>query len=219
VHLIPKKLSARGFTVLELLIATLVFSVILVVITAGVMSFTRQYYKGVVASKTQSTARAIMSEVTQSLQFGRTITTGLTNGSVKGFCVDNKLFSYVPGQQVEVNPVSAKHQGYHGLVVDGSAGTCSISSASQLSLPNSTALTDPANQRELLSDHMRISDLSVNPVPGIPGAYKVSVRVIYGDDDLLSSTTAWDTARCKGSTGSQFCSVSELTTTVQKRLQ
>lgn len=211
-----RRRTSGGFTVLELLIATLVFSVILLVITAGVMSFTRQYYKGIVASKTQSTARAIMGEITQSLQFGRTITVFPTTSGKDGFCIDNKLFSYVTGQQVETSPVSAKHQGYHGLVVDSSGGTCSSASAALLSVPNSAALPKPATQRELLSDHMRIGQLSVtSPTPGL---YEVKLRVIYGDDDLLSST-AWATARCKGNTGSQFCSVSELTTTVQKRLQ
>jgi hypothetical protein len=200
---------------MELLISTLVFSVILLVITAGVISFTRQYYKGVAASKTQATARAIMDEITQSLQFGRTVTAGLSSGAVRGFCVDNKLFSYVPGQQVEQAANASKHQGFHSLVVNTSGGVCGPSSSSSLSVPNSPTL--PATSRELLADHMRIGELSVTPSPA--GLYVVKLRVIYGDDDLLSSTTNWATARCKGSSGSQFCAVSELSTAVQKRLQ
>jgi hypothetical protein len=46
----------------------------------------------------------------------------------------------------------------------------------------------------------------------------VQVRVIYGDDDLLSNPTAAN-ANCKSQAGSQFCAVSDLTTVVVKRVQ
>ena len=205
--------SSQGFTVLELMISTVVFSMVLLVITAGIISFTRQYYKGVVSSKTQATSRAIMSEITQSLQFGRTVTVLPKTSGIEGFCVDNKLFSYVTGRQVEASP-SGGSQGYHGMIVDSNGGTCGPGSKSKLSVPNSSAPL-PATSRELLADHMRVGYLSVEDKGA--GLYAVKLRVIYGDNDLLSSSD-WKTALCKSESGSQFCSVSELTTTVQKRL-
>lgn len=50
--------------------AMLVFSVILTVVTMGVISFSNRYYKGVHASTTQNTTRNIMSTITQAIQFG-----------------------------------------------------------------------------------------------------------------------------------------------------
>jgi len=43
-----------GFTLVELMIATMVFSVILLVITYGVVRFTNSYYKGLNSSTTNS---------------------------------------------------------------------------------------------------------------------------------------------------------------------
>ncbi len=206
--------GSYGFTVLELLVSTLVFSVVLLVITAGIIAFTRQYYHGVINSRTQATTRAIMAELTQSLQFGRTVNLGLVNGSANGFCIDNKLFSYVTGQQVESSPDTTQHQNYQGFVENNNGGTCSATSGSSLSVPATAVL--PSGERELLGDHMRLGDLTIQPTAG--GLYRVHLRVIYGTDDLLSSTN-WATAVCKGGSGSQFCSVSELTTTVQQRLE
>lgn len=209
----PATKFAAGFTLLELMIATSVFAVILLVVTAGILSFTRQYYKGVVASTTQNTAREIMSELTQSIQFGSTIQSGLGGGGVSGFCVDNKLFSFTPDVQVTDNGgVAAQHQGYHALVRSQLAGGCN-SSTVPVALPNSANL--PAGERELVANHMRLAALTVTPLTAGGPLYSVHVRVVYGDDDLLNGTHT----TCKGGIGSQFCAVSDLTTTVQKRLQ
>ena len=51
--------SQSGFTIVELMIATLVFAMVLLVITVGVMSFTRAYYRGINQSNTQRVARAV----------------------------------------------------------------------------------------------------------------------------------------------------------------
>lgn len=203
-----------GFTLLELMIATSVFAVILLVVTAGILSFTRQYYKGVVSSTTQTTAREIMSEVVQTIQFGSTIQTDLTGGAgVKGFCADNNLFSYKPDVQITDNGgVATQSQGYHALIRSQLAGGCN-SSATPLVMPNAAGL--PSGQRELLGNHMRLSALEVSPVTVGGSLYRVHVRVVYGDDDLLTA----DHSKCRGGIGSQFCAVSDLNTTVQKRLQ
>lgn len=223
---LPQNRSA-GFTLLELLVATSIFAVILLVVTAGILSFSRQYYKGVVSSTTQNTARAIMADATQAIQFGSTVQPNLGG---KGFCVDNKLFSYQTGRQVtDGGGVAARHQGYHGLILSSIASGCSASTA-PLAMPASSTL--PAGQRELLANHMRLAALDVTADPTDSTLYTVHVRVVYGDDDLLCSVAAGDCSSssmsvnldkadlaCKGNTGSQFCAVSDLTTTVQKRLQ
>src|SRR5215813_11934354 len=72
----PTTDRAGGFTILELLIASGVFAVILLVVAVGVIRFSNDYYRGVTASKTQSAARAIMLRVSQSIEFGKTVTPG-----------------------------------------------------------------------------------------------------------------------------------------------
>lgn len=226
----PRRNSPAGFTIIELLVATSVFSLILLVITTGILSFTKQYYKGVISSTTQNTARSIMAEITQTIQFGSTIKPNLGGGGSKGFCVDNKLFSYETGKQVTDNGGTAGlHQGYHALIRSQLTSGCTDTTV-PLAMPNTSTLA--SDQRELLANHMRLAALDVSPVGTGGLLYSVHVRVVYGDDDLLCSPSGGDCSSnavstnlgardltCKGNIGSQFCAVSDLRTTVQKRLQ
>ena len=95
-------------------------------------------------------------------------------------------------------------------------GQCSASTKPVAPWPTSAAF--PAaitNGRELLGNHMRLGTLDITPNGSL---YTIHLRVIYGDNDLLSDTSDFSKASCVGSIpGSQFCAVSDLTTTVQKR--
>jgi hypothetical protein len=162
-----------------------------------------------------------MMELAQAIQFGRTINTNLGTGATNGLCVDGKLFSYIVGRQViDSGGNSGQHQGYHGLVLDSSGGTCSPTTVPN-ALPNTSALA--AGNRELLRDHMRLTALDVTSNGDL---YTIRVRVVYGDDNTLQPTVTgsltpaqWAAEKCDGKGGTQFCAVSDLTTTVQKRLQ
>lgn len=205
-----------GFTILELMIASTIFAVILLVVAIGVMRFGNDYYKGITSSKTQSAARSIMAELSEAIEFGKSVTViPPTSSGVAGLCIDNVLYSYKVGQEiVDTAPNASLHQGYHGLVASTGA-TCS--SGTTPTLPNASIL--PAGSRELLGQFMRLADLSVT---GSNNVFTIHLKVIYGDDDLLhptvSGNTTWSAEQCVGSAGSQFCASSDLTTTVQQRL-
>jgi prepilin-type N-terminal cleavage/methylation domain-containing protein len=217
-----------GFTIVELLIATLIFSMVLVLITVGILQVARVYYKGVTETNTQNTARNIIDTIAQSIQFsGGTVTDApgaVLPGSSFGFCVGNQLYSYTLGYQVADSPSPSKFQTYHALVqstVSGSA--CSSSTGAQ----NVRAAT--VTGKEMVGAHMRIANLVVKRIPGT-SSFEVKVRVVYGDDDLLFSpsnpTAPGNTAatmpdaKCKGvRAGTQFCAVSDLSTVVQKRVE
>ncbi|HKR82220.1 MAG TPA: prepilin-type N-terminal cleavage/methylation domain-containing protein [Candidatus Saccharimonadales bacterium] len=207
-----------GFTVIELLIATAVFSVVLLMVTFGIMQITRVYYKGVTETNTQNTARSIADSIAQTIQFGGTgniqASVGSTPGTSYAFCIGNQLFSYVLGYQVMDSPTAGWKQGYHALVVSSAAGCGGpVSPVANLV----TTKNIPAS-RELLGQRMRLSKLSVQPVPGSSNLWNVDVKIVYGDDDLINNPTL-PTATCKSNTGSQFCAVSELNTIVEKRVE
>lgn len=205
-----------GFTILELMIAASVFAVILLVVAVGVTQFSNQYYKGVTSTKTQAATRAIIAEISQAIEFSKSVTViPAGGGGIAGLCVDNALYSFKIGQQVvDASPNASAHQAYHGLVV-GSTSSCTAGTVP--SLPVTSAV--PAGSRELLSRYMRLGALDVSNVGDV---YTVHVRVIYGDDTLLypavSSGTNWANEQCSNAAGSKFCAVSDLTTTVQQRL-
>lgn len=196
----------RGFTIIELMMATLVFSTVLLIVTVGIIQITRVYYKGLNEASTQDTARSVMDTISQAIQFsGATVsgTTASAPGASTSFCVGNQQFSYKLGYQL----------------VDSSPGTNQTTKALWQST-TSGCTGNPAAAAtgvEMLSSKMRLSSLTVTQVNGDPNIWKVSVRVAFGDDDLLNNPTS-TTATCKGNSGGQFCSVSELTTTVVKRV-
>lgn len=209
-----------GFTIVELLIATLVFSMVLVVVTIGVMMFTKSYYRGITQSNTQNTARSIIENIAQAIQFsGDTITSPIGtagSGNSVGFCVGSQRYSYILGWQlVDGTAQSSAKQTNHALMLD-TPGSCSGLNAQDV--------TKTPSGTELLSPHMRVAKLSVSRI-GATNMYKIDVRIVYGDADLLTSpsghnpaATAPDATCQIAFAGSQFCATSELSTVVSKRI-
>ncbi|HSW99824.1 MAG TPA: prepilin-type N-terminal cleavage/methylation domain-containing protein [Patescibacteria group bacterium] len=199
-----------GFTIVELMMATLVFSVILLLATVGVLQVNRVYYKGVTEANTQNVTRSIMDTISQAIQFnGGAITPIPTNASPTAggtyyVCVNNQQFVYQPGfQLVSGSGGLGTHQTHQSLIQRTVSG-CPVPAGAVVG-------------RELLSPSMRLSNLQVTQV-GTSNLYRVQVRVVYGDDGVMNNPTS-TTSSCKGiQAGNQFCSVSDLTTVVEKRI-
>lgn len=215
------RLRQYGFTVVEMLVALAVFSVVLVVVTAAIIQISRVYYKGVTESRVQTAARSIMDTVSQSIQFGGGAITDTvaspTPGASYAFCVNNLEYSYRPGYKL-VDGTPGTNQTRHGMVVRTVAGCIGGTSGQNLSGASVTG-------RELLSPNMRLSKMVVKNVG--PNLYQVQVRVVYGDDDLLFSPASpasptgmlAQDATCRGKAGRQFCAFSELNTAVISRVK
>ncbi len=212
-----------GFTIVELMVATMVFSVVLLLVTAGIIQIARVYYKGVTETNTQNAARSIIDNISQAIQFSGDDVSG-TPGSTPGqdydFCLGNTHVSYKLGRQVKSSP-SASDQTYHAIVANNISG---CAGAAPQVLNQATV-----SGRDLMPQEMRLSNLVVQRVgTSQPAQYRVLVRVVYGDSDLIyspSDTTATNgyersDAACRAQTiGTQFCAVSELSTVVVKRVQ
>lgn len=201
------RLNMKGFTLVELMVATSVFAVVLIVCAVGLLQVGRTYYKGVTVTKTQEVARAIMDDVTGAVEYSSVAPSGLlSDGSGnKAYCVGNTRFSFRPGQML--NDAGTNH-----VFVADTPATCT----------GPLNLTDPAlsggvNPRELLSPRMRVSKFTISGTPN--RLYTVNIRLVNGEDDLLSNPTGTN-ANCSGVlTGAQFCAAIELSSIVQKRVQ
>lgn len=204
--------QSAGFTIVELMIATAVFGTVLLLITTAILQITRVYYKGITESRTQDTSRTIIDLVSQGIQFsGGDVTTTIaspTAGSSYAFCVGGKQYSYTLGYQLSDNPTAT--QTYHALVVDDLAG-CTAGSTAQ----NVRAAT--VSGRELVAPNMRLANLQVASAGS--NLYRVTVRVVYGDNDLLNNPNDQNASCRQAIAGRQFCAVSELSTIVTKRVQ
>ena len=217
-----------GFTIIELLIATLVFSLVLVIITVSVLTFTKTYFRGINQSATQNAARTIAESIAQAIQFsGNAVNPQITtnpNGS-NGFCIGNQRYSYLLSWElVDGTPNTAFNQSKHALVVDASS-SCAGSTAQDMRSGGVVGT-------ELLPPNMRLAKLRIEQV-GDPSVWRITIRVVYGDNDLLCSpavtgdcastvtTSPIDKAdlSCKVAfSGSQYCAASELSTIVKKRV-
>lgn len=227
--------AQRGFTIIELLIAVTVFSMVLILITTGVLRFTRQYYKGVIEGQTQDVARSIIDDITRSVQFSDgSVATIYSGGNPVAYCLGSaKRYRVYLNSEVTDSTPLGPHQHRHALVSDNYPNCNGSTPATDVQ--DATTLTDP-NAREMLGAHMRLGVMSIT---GNSDVWTVDVRVIYGDDDLLcdpslgvnpggcntgppsSLPPSVNLAKleCRATTGSQFCAVSELTTTIDKRIK
>lgn len=207
-----RELRRQGFTIVELMIATTVFSVILIVATSGVIAIGRLYYKGITSAKTQEATRSIMESVARSQQFSsqgasETEAAAVFDGK-RAICFGEDRYSYIINQKVTDDP------NIIGLRYD---------------TRDTTELTScqPADDGEqLLGSNMRLVDFAVTDVDN--KRFRIAVKVAFGDNDLLNiyendgttpTPVAIKDAQCRsGIAGSNFCSVSELSTIVNLRL-
>ncbi len=219
--------ASRGFTILELVIASMTFSTILLICTAGVLYIGKLYYKSITQARTQETARTLVEEISRPLQFnGGTpiasptqVKSGATVGSL---CVNYTRFSYALDQELSDVSDTANHKIKHVLWRDSLTNK---NSCPPLDLtPNvpsdiNTSAAGPA--QELMAPSTRILVLNASQVGGPTSPlWKVRIRLIYGDNDLLQSTAIpADKRSCVGGSGGQFCGVSDLSTIVTKRIQ
>ena len=59
----------NGFTIVELLIASAVFSFVILGASVAIIQISRLYYKGIIVSNTQTSAKAILDSITQAIQY------------------------------------------------------------------------------------------------------------------------------------------------------
>ncbi|MBI5357460.1 prepilin-type N-terminal cleavage/methylation domain-containing protein [Candidatus Saccharibacteria bacterium] len=199
--------STGGFTIVELMIATSVFSFVLLVASTGVVAIGRLYYKGITSSKTQEAARSIIEDVSRARQFtGGNFSSGGSPGGLQSFCFGQDRYTYQINNRVtDDTTVGIRHD------VNTDVGNC-----------------DPiaSGGTELLDKNMRLLNFTVSSVGG--GQFSINVRVAYGENDLLSTYDNSgvpngqppSSGECKsGIAGSNFCAVSELATVVDKRIE
>jgi len=225
---IRKQISdSKGFTIIELLIATLIFALILILITVSVLTFTKSYYRGVNQSNTQNVARTVIENISQSIQFSGDLVNPVVtpNNGSQGFCVGNKLYSYALGWQLVEGTVSTDlSQSPHALMLSA-ASSCNGATAQDVRTAN-------PDGTELLTPKMRLAKLKIEPMGGA-SVWRITVRVVFGDDDLLCSPSTQGSCQSSNTTspfgkedlsckvafsGSQYCAMSELSTVVKKRV-
>jgi prepilin-type N-terminal cleavage/methylation domain-containing protein len=218
-----------GFTIIELMFSTIIFSIVLLLCLTALIQIGRMYYKGVTTSQTQSAARSVMDELGQAVQLspkeikappplGPDIAAGAAPNLYTGFaCIGQVKYSFAIDRQQKANPVAGQKQIRHALWASEDPD-CLSGGASAADL---TQATVPGGGRDLLAENMRLTKFRfTKKSPADDSTWQIEVSVAYGDDDLLMTVPAEQTKRCEGpSLGTQFCAVSNLSSIVKRRVK
>lgn len=206
-----------GFTLVELLIATVIFSIILLGGTSAIIQIGRMYYKGLLASQTQATARSVTEALSRPIQFSGSDVrsdppvdkSGIQTGA---YCIGDQRFTYGLNAQIDdsVSAYTADHKTPHALWQDTHDATLPCTSVDLISITSTTP------GKELLGQRMRLG--RTFNVSGSNNVWTITAPIIYGDDDLVLPDGDNPTG-CRGlADGAQWCAVSNLTTNVFRRI-
>lgn len=238
---LPKlRRSQRGFTIIELMIATAVLSTMLIAISVIMINIGNLYYKGLNQAKVQQAARDITAELADSLQLSALPPRpALPSGGASAYCIGTTRYTYVIGVQIGT-PLHAsggsifKHVLWRDTI--HSADTCLPANlaSDNPSIHSDGGGTDASDGTELMVPRSRLINFSISSVVS---PYSIKVGVAYGDDDLLCSPSVAASCskapamtapadylhgdlHCKGTIthGDQFCSTSNVSTTAVERL-
>lgn len=223
--------NTRGFTIVELMIATSVFSLLLLISMAALIFIGRIYYKGTTESRTTNTASSIIDEVSSSVKFSGQdvkVAAGPNTGWDGAYCIGSTKYSYKLNKILEIDRSENSLRAQRVLVKSQDPLCLGNPTGIPLDPPATfTALgsqTPEGNLQELLAEYMRLTRFEVVGSP--EGLTTINISVVYGGD---SDNAAVDTdiynyesgqiSSCKtGVASSQFCSVKNLSTTVLRKV-
>lgn len=230
-----RQINAKGFTIVELIIAMSIFSLVLLLITTGILTIGKRYYKGITTSRTQDATRSVVDDITRSLQISGETTVvrpavpaigSPTYGDVRSLCVGRTRYTYVLNSinsPSAPNPNTRRHAMWLDVMKPGQACTplAAFASSDRPSDGDTTSDQSAAarNQaRDLIPDNMRVTQFDINPIGSL---YNVRLQVIYGVDDVIDPqdvTNASDDICRSSDVGGQFCAASYINTFVKQRL-
>lgn len=225
-------LKTDGFTIIELMIATAVFSVILLIATTAVLFVTNLFVGGNNQATTQDVTRNTLSTISQDIQFNpaSTVVIGPYNGRYGYYCIGNDVYAYQTNREVSGS-------NYHALLLV-TGGTCPQSLTSGWSnyqnALNSSSTSDifvsGVQAHELLASNLRLGEFVITPVTGT-SSYQISITVAYGNNTEVTAHNNVPNPNAPGAglyysytcppeaLGGQFCAVASLTTAVTSRIQ
>jgi prepilin-type N-terminal cleavage/methylation domain-containing protein len=211
--------NQAGFTLIELMIATTIFTVLLVIIIFAFLFVSNDYVKSNVEAQTQETARAVIEQVAEDIQLNNfNVSPIITSGNYHMYCIGNDRYSFWYNKEIAG---SGSDGAPHALVIDTG---CTSSSVPETL--NDATITG----NELLGNHMRLGNFSVTNT-GVAGQYAVSVTIAYGSDNqgqggpliptanTSTNPTSYTYTCPDNNLGGNFCASTTLSTIVQQRVQ
>lgn len=207
--------SQPGFTLIELMIATVVFSLVMLVLLASFLQIGRIFYKGISYASTQESGRAISESISDDVRFAKRVTmspTGpyrLGSSDTYWFCIGKYRYTYTLYEQLSVADLNNPLKGVQRTVNESCAE------------PNSTQ--PGLSRQQMLGPEMQINKFIFNCTNG---RCIINIRLVFfgaQNDVFASDSNPGNPLRsndlyCTGPLlSSQFCGTFEVNTLVSMR--
>lgn len=210
-----KQKSGGGFTIIELLIASAVFTVVITIAIGGFVQIARVFYKGIIITQTQQNLRQITDQVASDIKTAPAAWDPVpVRDNIWYQCIGTSRYTYNIGNRVD-SSTEDPQQGNFGLLLDHLPGSNGCGSPYDSATPFN-------NPTELLNDNMRLNlfsvktgiDCSVDNIAAC-SVYQVNIELASGRDQYLTLNTDTNQYECNSTlSSSQFCAVSQVSTTV-----
>lgn len=196
-----KKLNNKAFTIIELLIASMVFTSVLLLCMEGITRIAKAYIKNASISRTSEFIKSFSEEISQQIKYGSSLPLIYQESDLATrICLGGSAY------RVELNNPS-----------DGSVKKKSDPNCSLYKTTSPDFFGDADN---LAPSGMRVLKFGVNN--SVDNIWDINIRVALGDNDLLDETAKtadFANSKCKlGISGSEYCAVLELSNTVNRRM-
>ena len=206
--------NRKGFTIVELMIAISVFSVVMIIATTGILLVARQYQSGVTKTAMQSATRDIHQKISDSIKYSGGSVWQKDSSSPTGYsviCAGNIRYFYKkPDLNIDnkIENFSSLSSLYYEQKTTGSFtdSDCGIgpSTDSQQLLPNNAKVA--------------VFDVTTAVEDGVTKSATISTRFVKGDEDLFNLPEIPAQLQCKSGVGNEWCSVVSLSSIVNPRL-
>lgn len=198
----PKRLQ-KGFTIIELMVATTVFSLILMVCLASFIQVSRMFYKGYNMARTQEATRMVAESIADDIRFAQLPP---TVPAPDYFCVGLHRYKFDFGNHMGDAPWDLATN--YGIVRENIVGGC----------PSPTIAGSGSAEEEMLTEGMQLNRFNVSCANK---RCLVDIHVVfYGvETDVFTPSATDSNAQCTGSlSGSQYCATATFTNTILQSL-
>jgi hypothetical protein len=212
----------------ELMIATSIFAMVLVVMLASFLQIARMFYKGVSIASTNAAARSLVEEVVNDVRFVSqspvACDTTTCPSYKKYFCVGNHRYTYVTAPD---RGAAAKVSSTDISIPRPASINAGIVQDTVSGCPSFTSVAVGANPRQLLGLNMQLNDMEFKPADN--GVLLHVHVLLYGADgnvfasdknpsDSPAEALIEKDAHCSGTLlDTQLCSMADFKTIVSVR--
>jgi prepilin-type N-terminal cleavage/methylation domain-containing protein len=219
-----------GFTVMELMIATAVFSVLLLISLVGFLQIGQLFYKGVNITRTSDVSKQVISSVKNDISFypGTAAITiqGPSQVSPSGgptinrywFCAGQNRYSFILYRPLDsaaqATEMTLDVSGWYRFALLKDRITVTPPACPNPFNTSGSAPINPGSVTELLGDKMRLARFTLTPIG--TSLYTLNVRIAYGIDEVLNNPTNENVSCKSGSNNSRYCFVTQVRTTARR---